>query len=58
MFNEAEALVVSEIVTAAAPVLPEVLAKPPRKRSPESGGRAPLPKHLPRKRAEVDVPDE
>jgi transposase len=56
MFNEAEDLLVAE-PESESPQNPDAApTKPPRKRSPDSGGRAPLPDHLPRTRIEVDVP--
>lgn len=61
MFNEAEALAALDDAREAAqdptPPSPSPLNKP-RKRSPESGGRDPLPPDLPRTRVEFDIPDE
>jgi transposase len=61
MFNEAEALAAlddaREAVQDPNPPSPSPLNKP-RKRSPESGGRDPLPPDLPRTRVEFDIPDE
>jgi transposase len=62
MFNEAEALVDLDEASAAAkdpnpPPAPSPVKKP-RKRSPESGGRNPLPPDLPRTRVEFDIPEE
>lgn len=61
MFNEAEALAALDEARAAAqdpnqPPSPTP-SKKPRKRSPESGGRDPLPPDLPRTRVEFDIPD-
>lgn len=61
MFNEAEALAAideSQARPVDTPPEPTAPAKKSRVRSPESGGRDPLPEHLPRNRVVLDVPEE
>jgi len=61
MFNEAEAHAALDEARAAAQdtdAPPPTREKKPRTRSPDSGGRDPLPDHLPRRTIEIDIPDE